>query len=483
MKSIELLQILSKQEQKFLELELKENKKKQLEKTYKAIKKAAKKNVEPNKEKLYKDIFSEEFNSQKDYRLRHELRVLNEFIEDFLIRQQFLNNYKQEEYQSDLRLLKYYIEKKAYNLYEKQWNKTFKQAKIYDCFEQMRELLELNFSVWYAQLREDTNRMLTEMRKSTNEMVNCIENYAIEEFLKAQQLAAFTEAIFKQIQPLREFSLPQVPLVVNKNVEDLPVVGQFFHYIITQYSTTGTPKIEAVKKALALVDEVDKKRTQVNHINSKLSLLGILATEYSVKNDNISANKVYESLLPLAIKEQVQNLPAILYNYMMNSLHLKSYEKVITLYDTYADIMEQMPQLKRITRFCLCWAYVFLAKPDEALAILNTLQLPKLEEKDYYYARMLYIALYCEMENWETANRELTNTYQAMYYKELQNPMFKTQLDCYKWLLKVVMEPNRKVRKEEIILLENNMQQIIMDNPAANSMLLKWIYDYLNRIK
>ncbi|MCP4441961.1 MAG: hypothetical protein GY810_23885 [Aureispira sp.] len=482
MKSIELLQILSKQEQKLLELELKGKKKNQLEKTYTAIKKAAKKGVEPEKEQLYKAVFSEKFTTKKDYRLRHELRVLNEFVEDFLVRQQFLKKYKQEEYKSDLRLLVYYREKKAYDLYEKQWNKTYKRSSAHDRFSEMRALLEMNFSVWYARVREDSIRMLDKMRKSTDEMVSCAENAAIEEFLKTQQLAAFTEAIFKQIQPKRVLTLPKVPLVSTKEVEELPVVSQFLHHIIGQYTKAGVEKIEHIKKALELADAVDKLRPNRYQLNTKVTLLGHLAIEHSIYNDNVAAAEVYETLLPLALDGNVQNLPVILHNFMMNSLHLKNYEKVIGLYENHSEVIDSMPQIKRVTIFSRCWAYLFLGKGGQALDLLNTLQLSKFGEKDYYYARMLYIALYCETDDWESAERELTNTYQAMHYKELQNPVFKTQLDCYKWLLKIMMEPSKTQRKEEIEGLKKHMQKIVKGNPSAYSMLLKWVDSYLEKL-
>ena len=83
MKTLELISILSAKDLKALEIELEQKSKST---TLKALQFCAQRTV-IDKTDFFQCLFDKPYSAAKDYLLRNEIRLLNQAIEDFIVRQ------------------------------------------------------------------------------------------------------------------------------------------------------------------------------------------------------------------------------------------------------------------------------------------------------------------------------------------------------------------------------------------------------------
>jgi hypothetical protein len=122
MKTLELISILSAKDLKALEIELEQKSKST---THKALQFCAQQTA-IDKTDFFKCLFDKPYSVAKDYLLRNEIRLLNQAIEDFIVRQAIQK--KENDWWNKKLLLQHYLSKNNTKLFDEEWQQCYKKA-------------------------------------------------------------------------------------------------------------------------------------------------------------------------------------------------------------------------------------------------------------------------------------------------------------------------------------------------------------------
>lgn len=430
MKSYELIALMQPKERRRFAQRLQTHRRTVLQQLFAILCKQVKREQLPEKERLYQELFSEPYTPELDYKLRHELRLLNQELSLFLaeIQEQSEGTLTEQRY-----LLDVLAARQAWDLWDKTLNRAQRQAEKQSDYGHTCRLLAEQFKV-LQQRRELNEDSLAEMRDLLQGAAQEQLKQTGEQLLDLRIRLSHTEVNLRYFRPDYPAQLPETYLPLE--LFEGEALHRFLDLQAQMYFLSGKDKIAVLQESLELHSEVASIRPRYEKTRN-LSL-GTIAMEYSMQRQWEAADEAYQELRPFFMEQKDLNNSMQVYNYMMNTLYLGKYHEVLELHAAYSEVVGPGHKMYYRYLYTACWAYIFLGENEKGLQLILHDNLQQRSDFDNYYARLQYAILYYQMGNWEQCERELLNMQQRMRYKKQElNKIFELQLEGLSRLLKI----------------------------------------------
>ncbi len=460
MKTIELLNSVPKKKRNEVVDSLKDNKRVSLFHLAKYLVKNLQQH-QINKEELYQQVFQEKYLESKDYLLRNELRLLNDYLEDVLIDLQIAITIKKDKAQTTQLLLTYYLENQLIELYEKEWKTAFKEATEKENIQQTTFLLEqwvkfvsLNKEVHFD-LYHDTACLL-------HEFFPTIQTNALVPYLKYKETFFLINKILTSVK--KEYIAPILTESISIQYPELLGKPVAIYLGIHQASTmAGESKIKVLEEMIVLLDSIlEKNKHQTSYLELKVRILSNIGVDFFILNESDKALQYYTKALLVAEKEQLASFTSILFNFLSACIATQQYTLFITYYSKHETLLVKNPSLQHRCKRFYAIALLFLGQPDAAMEAI-THDIFERPDNDYYYFRGVYCFIYLLKKDLESAERETQNTIRSLQYNQLESTNFYSFFTLLKKYLLNLYEDdkNKKQSKQTQILqeLEKDIQQ------------------------
>ncbi|MGB0839831.1 MAG: hypothetical protein ACPGXL_06805 [Chitinophagales bacterium] len=413
MKTIALIETLSRKEAKQLEQILKTHKRQKLRVLYKTVTQALKKDKDIEKQHLFKVAFGKIWTTKNDYLLRNELRLLNKEIEQLWVNNAIEASKKTFNYQHQIYLLNTYLERKLYKFYEGHWQFIYKKAQKNYKYDIQLQLL-LSFFEYQRKNLENSEANLQSILTTQLATHDIIERQYIEALRESELRLGFLDRSLYLFTQKRLGYTPKTSLNLLESHANNDY-AQFLYHSTLSYTQHGIENIDSLKKAIHYLDLVERPNLATNKIKRKSVALASIALTYFLMTDYHAANTYFEKAFELNNTNDPNLLP-ILFNYVSNCLKLNQYEKVSALIKSHQTTIEKEPALKYRFECLQAMAHIF-CKETEAAYDCISYNIHQRPQSEYHYFRFIYIIVFLMREDWDNAERELRNFVQCLRYK------------------------------------------------------------------
>lgn len=471
MKTIELIALLTPKElKKFEAVVIKKHKRTSLKNLYFYLKK----NKKIDKEAAFYSVFKTAYESQKDVLFRNELRLLNKELELFLVeidwRKQLQNNH-----QTQLSLIKIYLEREEFNLFEQSWKKLYKKTKIECLYALKIELILLFFD--YATLRMEISFELYQQLKNllTEAMMATIAQMQ-EDYKQLELKDAFVQ---RNLYALSGQSYQPIPIPAHyskKIALENDTIIEYLDYMIQSYFLEGYPKIELLKKAFNISDGLfQHKKHKTLAVNRLINQMSI-GLEYFLLKEYQKADEIYTVVLAQNKLLPSQKKPGIYFNYVTNLICLGAYQRAIDWYESSDEYWKKIPTIAYRIQYLLCWAYIMQKEYQKPLDLLLTHNIQQRPESDFIYARLLLTIVYYSNDQMELAEREVYNLIQNSRYKIFREEIHVQYSKFLYQHIRTINLLDAKQRNEKLSQIQNDLDKLYHNNNnMASTMLYQWL--------
>lgn len=472
MKTKILINILTPKERKiFEENVIKKHKRKSLQKLYDYVKK----NKNIDKDKLSPILFDSIYSAKQDVLIRNELRLLNKELETFLAEKQWLKALNKNSCQADVTLLKVYLERQEFSLFEQTWRKTYKQIikeQLYDLQAQMTVLF-LEYKIAIAEVSLDCYQ---EINTLLQEGLQAIASQGLETYKKLELKYAFVQRTLYVLNPTRNMEVLAPYLKVENNVAVSEDFRQYVDYIIQGYLLEGLEKIDVFTKATAIAQtlmELPKYRYLEGSI---IMTKATIALEYFHLEQYKAASELLATCLENIALIPKNNRAPVVFNYLSTLIFLEKHQIAIDFYQDQHNLFEQAPALFYKATYSICWAYMLSNQHDLAINLLLQHVSRERPENDYLYGRLLLGVVYCDNQDLELAERAFYNFNQSCRYKA---PVTNCQQELgkvfYQYTQALHLIDKEKFH-QKLERIQKNLNAII-DPANTSKRFYKWLND------
>lgn len=414
MKTLDLLRTLSRKERKEFELVMKNHKRMSLKKLYFFLKPYQKKEKSPPKAAAFEATFDKSYTSKKDYKLRHELRLLNEELTHFLAVKQFEAQLKDNSHFSHTWEMKMLESRKLHKHLETAYKQYFEKAKEEFQPQLAQEMLNIHINNLIAH-REIRLEMYQELIELLEQKKDLLEQEAMHKVRETNVKQAFATRVIRIMQP--DFPSPSIqnPLII----EQKGAYSEILTLEAQAYLQNGLEKITTLTKLLQQLEHCNYPWLQYNR--RKMAALTNIALTYYMMSSNELAHQYYEQAIEQA-KSSKQSIPIeLLFNYFSNLVKMEYYFKALEVYHENESIIEAHPKVANRFLCLKIMCHVFLQQTEDGLQSVpsNIRQLPP---DQYYYFRFIQLILLYQNDDWEGGLRETENFLKVLNY--VKKPYF-----------------------------------------------------------
>jgi len=448
------------------------HKRKSLKKLYLYLKKHQK--IE--KETAFLKIFDAPYTSKKDALLRNELRLLNKELELFMIKQEWKKNLNINSNENQLSLIKIYLERKEFGLFEQTWRKLYKKAQEQRLYSIKIELINLFFFYKKTAAEFDIG-LYYELKELLEEALRCTVAQMQVDYKELELKDAFVQRNLYALTG-QKYENKRVTTYYNReNNLGTDIIVEFLDYRIQSYFLSGIEKIDLLQKALQSAKLVEEEYPKYPSLNASAVTIEItIGLEYFLLNEYKKADVCYVRILDKVNVLSVPQRAAMYFNYISNLICLEAYDRAIEWYESSDNVWREAPQVVYRMHYIVCWAYIMQGKYEKPMAMLLEHNIQKRPENDFVYARLLLTILYYSTEQLELAEREAYNLVQNHRYK---TPKEETYIEYSKLIYQHiqaihVLEVDKKNDKLKVV--QQNLDTMYHANISSASMMMyRWI--------
>ncbi len=467
MKTLDLLRTLTKKERKDFEVVMKKHKRISLKKLYTFLKSYLSKKDLPEKSDAFQATFGGKFTSKKDYKLRHELRLLNEAVTHFLVLKQFEANLKSNPHFSHTWEMKMLENRQLHKHVETAYKQYFEKAKeeFQPYFAQEILNIQINNLIAHKDIRLEMYQELYDLLELKKDLLQQNIEHKIQETNVKQ---AFTTRVIRIMQP--DFEGLSMPNQEHKQ----DAFSQLLSLEAQSYLQTGMEKITTLSQLLQQLESCNYPWLQYNR--RKMAALSNIALTYYMMGNNKEANQYYEWAIEHTQKSK-QKLPIeLVFNHFSNLVKMESYQDALKVYQEYESIIGHHPKV--FNRFlCLkSMCHILLGQTEEGQYCIpsNIRQFPP---DQYYYFRFIQLILFYQMDDWEAGLRETENFLKVLNY--VKKPYFDVDykqlahfyLDFFKTISDTASAQKEQFTELQVALLDcKNSESAHNDH-----LLLMWL--------
>lgn len=469
MKTAAIIASLTRKElRQFEQSVLSHHKRDSLKKLYQLLKKQP----HLSKQAVFVKIFGSSYHADRDHLFRNELRLLNKALETFLIQLQWKKD--QTSHALDFLLLKAYLDRGQYELFEPAWRKLYKKTKQNALYELQAQLLE-QYMRYQIQHQELSHTLFEQLSPKAEAALIAQEAHQAERLKQLETLHGFIQQnlyVIRSGQHQRQrysSAFEQVAALPN---------NAWLHVLeasVQMYYCNGPAKIKLLQEALDAAATITDFPRYDPVLITKLQ--STLALEYFIEQDHEQADAIYTQLLQHPEQLVSLNKPGLFFNYLSNLVNLERYQTVIDFYQQHQMIWEQGPIPVYRVHYFLCWAYMGLGHYEaaqEALLLYDLQDRPRHEE---FYARTLLSMVYYHLGESIMAERETYNLLQNHRYKlSPEETHYKQLCHIHQFydLMGQVADQKRQQKFEH--LLEQIQTLFNTQKTAASPLIHRWLH-------
>lgn len=471
MKTAALIASLSRKERRqFEQSVLLQHKRTTLKKLYQCLKKQP----QIHKEAAFVKTFGTAYDAKQDHLFRNELRLLNKALESFLIQVQWEQEQAAQPHQSEFLLLKVYLNRGQFDLFEPAWRKLYKKVEGAANYDLMVQLLE-QYIYAQLQIQEVSYELFEQLHPQAETLLRLQEAHMAERFKKLEVLQGFIQQnlyVIRSGQYQRQRYVAsfqqQTPLLNNTWLQVLEAAVQMYYL-------SGSAKIDLLTSALAQAELLENTPHYDPILIAKLR--STLALEYFIDRQFEQADRIYSQLIQYPEHLASLNRPGLFFNYLSNLVNLERYEDAIRFYQAHQTIWETSAVPLYRVHYFLCWAYLGLGDYEAAQGALLLHDLQDRPRHEEFYARTLLSLVYYHLGELIMAERETYNLLQNYRYKLSPETTHYEQL-CYIHQFYVLMgqlDDQKRQRKLEVFLQEVQAYFHDQQHAITSPLIQRWL--------
>lgn len=470
MKTLDLLRSLSKKEWADFEVVMTNHKRSSLKKLYFFLKSRSTKENTPAKSVIFEAAFGSDYTSKKDYKLRHELRLLNEELTHFLMVKQFESQLKSNPHFQHIWEMKMLENRQLHKHSETAFKQYFEKAKSEFQPQLAHQMLNIHINslISNKDIRLELYQKIYELLEDKKQLLQQHFDHKIHETNVKQ---AFAARVIRIMQP--DFAAPSL-LYRSPNEEEKDAFSQLLLLEAQSYLETGLKKISTLTQLLEQLESCNFEWLQYNR--RKMVTLSNIALTYYLLGKNKEAHHFYE----LAIEHtqiNKQQLPIeVLFNHFSNLVKMEYYQKALDIYALNESSIESYPKVQNRFLCLKAMCHVLLGAPQDALQCIppNIRQLPP---DQYYYLRFILLIIFYQTDDWAGGLRETENFLKVLNY--VKEPHFdvdyKQLAHFYLDFFKAVSD-TPTIQKQNLTILQSSIKACKNITSAHNDhLLLIWL--------
>jgi tetratricopeptide (TPR) repeat protein len=427
MKTLELIRNLDeKQHKKFL-LEIRKHPRKKLGILFHLLSK----NIAAPlpKSEVFAAVFKTDYDEEKDYLLRNELRLLNKELETFIAKFPTTGSSQIEAYKTELNLLNRFFETGNEFLFESYYQETLTAALAQSNFGIAAQLYSLKskFIFRHKEISIKNYREAKQLLSLENQATLSQLQEKLSENLMRQN---FAQRVLLQLNDSK--LEPAKTHHKNSLFDGAKLLVKYNELIAKSYLQSGEQKIKTLLLAAKIHPAVAAIRQEKNLDN--ISIFGNIAVEYFLIEKFDKAHQFYQKAI-LVMPKSEANIE-LLFNFCINGLALGQHKIFIEAAKKYQSQIAANNKLKHRFQYFTALAYLFDEKPKEAFKLLDH-DISKRPENEYYFYRMVYAMAYYQLNDFDMASRELENILQSFRFRKPSENYDKPLVKAMQKLLSV----------------------------------------------
>lgn len=433
----------------------------------------------PDKSAVFALIFGQDYEKSKDYLLRNELRLLNADLVDFISTCYVSANY---DWQRDLNVLRLYLQRSAYDLFEQSWQTLHNLAQKAEAWAVLLDLVRL-----WADYEQQKSELRPQNFLQLLQLLSAAEAYRqAQDSEIGAELALFRALSHRYLRVLGA-QIPQADTMEVGAALQLAkkdsTAALFFEAIAQSHSAT-TPQarlvflLEAQKYHADLLVMRPQVQPLLIVLNNNIGLEYFLAKKFELAADYFRL-----ALDTLALVPHYPRCWDVRFNAYSNMLFSGNYQDAIDFYECNPDFLSTLPdRLFYRFHYLVAMAYLFGGAAKKAFDLLAQLSLYQRPNNDYYYARMVFACAYSAAEDWDNAERELINLLQTRRKKQPIDAITKYFATRFKdWIL---MRQSNNSKQTKALYYAKMSQEIYAEINAGadlDCLPLRWLLGRLLR--
>jgi len=358
-----------------------------------------------DKEKLFKQVYQEDYTTKKDYLIRNEIRNLNNFLKEFIVKKEILNI--KHDWLAKKILLEYYLNHKQTKLFEEEWDEIFKKLNPEEDLQIYFELILLKMRLFtnFKPITENEYLPLLSLLENSKKY---IDNFSMQTQFEFLKYYTYTHRILFSITH-QEREKQEQNVIYNKSLESLLSSTQLKHYQALQYDI-NLPFEEKVEVFLKILELLEGKELE------QIPIYNNLGVEYFIRSDFEKAYHYY-SIIKSIIKEkniQLDNrLLNSFQNYISSAVSIGKYDEAIQFYKDNEEVLNTLTNIIHNIQRVVAIAYLFTNKTKEAFEFMPQ-NINERGKHEYYYYRAVYTLGFLLDKEYDLAAREAENCYRAL---------------------------------------------------------------------
>lgn len=477
-KVIQLISLLSSKEQKSFGSVIKKHKRKTLYALYHALKKYANKNKEIEVAAIYQEVFKEAYENEQNYLLRNEMRHLTTALTQFLTQEQWQKTLQQNKKMGYRFFLQTLLQKKAYDLFETEYQKALKDCLKTSDYVNAYHLMQqyVDYLLLHQQPKQENYEHLLSL---IHQNLFYAKMVFLHRFTTTFQKQTITERVLQTFNTKQTIT-PLSSLQFDWANENADWKDNYVHYmilLIQSYTLKGRAKIKVLQQAYDLVDVIVKDNFNNQHI--KASTAATIALEYFLIQDYTASLPYHQE----AIKHQKQ-LPtnqfiSYIFNYLGTLLRLQQYTNALNLMEQHKATLMNNLKIKDLFICQKAMCHLFLNEPEKAATLLPDHR-KNSGLANYFYYRFIEMIVFYQRKEWALAANEADNILHSLHYHKTEMATYthyQQLASLYKRYFNLCMDQKIKTNltsklRELAVELNNYNQRIVQ---KQNQLLVDWL--------
>ena len=361
-----------------------------------------------DKEKVFQELFHLPYEANKDYLLRNEIRLLNKFLEEYLVNQEI--HKKNNIYKQKVILLQFYLDKKQIKLFDEEWNDCYKKwikenntSNHYFIFEliQLRAKFLFNFQELNTTNFKENYHLFIEVQTYIDSLSMEIQ-YEYQVYI--HYIRKYLFSLTRQKEALPIFQIDYVG-----NIETLHTQTQihFCRAKIYSLDITFEEKLPFFEKLITL------HHSDAENLATVYTNLGV---EYfmisDIENAFINYNKAYQLICTNQLQLNSKNL-SVIFNLISAAVSLNKSEEAIAIYLQHKEALQSQKHFYHNLERIIAIAHLFTKNYSKAYEFMPH-NINERGKNEYYYYRAVYALAYYLNDDFDLALRETENAYRAL---------------------------------------------------------------------